>query len=317
MKKTVNLTRREFLELSAAFCDGRRRACTSPQTPMPAPPARGCSSPIPSHPPEAATGRAANRCPCRKGSCAGRAQGSVPHPREPVRDRGSRRRILPAEERVRRASGTGLQQMALDALWYIDPDAGVDGVWDNALAAEKPIYNTDFTEMTVKLRKGIYWSDGVEFTADDLIYTVDIQRRPRHGLHRPVLRQYATSMEQPDNYTVVFKLTKSNSRFHGLHRALVRVLHDAQARVREGGDPVAFKFNPPVSLGAYTLKDFDPNGNWYLWQRREDWQRTSVARFGMPVPSTQCTLRLARATRRSLPRPPKTWTSSTTSPRRA
>ncbi|MDY0095315.1 MAG: ABC transporter substrate-binding protein, partial [Candidatus Vecturithrix sp.] len=27
----------------------------------------------------------------------------------------------------------GLQQIALDTLWYIDPDAGIDGVWDNAL----------------------------------------------------------------------------------------------------------------------------------------------------------------------------------------
>ena len=65
-------------------------------------------------------------------------------------------------------ASTGLQQIALDALWYIDPDAGVDGVWDNALAAEKPIYNDDFTQMTVKLRPGCHWSDGVEFTADDL-----------------------------------------------------------------------------------------------------------------------------------------------------
>lgn len=44
---------------------------------------------------------------------------------------------------------------------------GIDGVWDNALAAEPPIYNDDFTQMT-KLREGIYWSDGVEFS-DDLI----------------------------------------------------------------------------------------------------------------------------------------------------
>ena len=66
----------------------------------------------------------------------------------------------------------GFQQLALDALWYIDPDAGIDGVWDNSAAAEKPIYNDDFTQMTVKLRQGLYWSDGVEFTADDLIYTV-------------------------------------------------------------------------------------------------------------------------------------------------
>ena len=83
-------------------------------------------------------------------------------------------RIVPADDFNRWRPGTtipasGLQQVALDALWYIDPDQGVDGVWDNALAAEKPIYNKDFTEMTVKLRKGIYWSDGVEFTADDLL----------------------------------------------------------------------------------------------------------------------------------------------------
>ena len=63
----------------------------------------------------------------------------------------------------------GLQQLALDTLWYIDPESGLDGAWDNSLAAEKPQYNADFTEMTVKLRQGIFWSDGVEFTADDVV----------------------------------------------------------------------------------------------------------------------------------------------------
>ena len=50
--------------------------------------------------------------------------------------------------------------------------------------------------------------------------------------------------------------------------------------MKRRADPLAFKFNPPVSLGAYTLKDFDPNGKWYLWQRREDWKKTSVALLG-------------------------------------
>ena len=106
--------------------------------------------------------------------------------------------VLPADDfnRWRRGSNTystGFQQLALDALWYIDPDAGVNGVWDNALAAEKPIYNADFTQMTVKLRQGLYWSDGVEFTADDLFYTVDVQMKTPgfnytgqfHGQYRP------------------------------------------------------------------------------------------------------------------------------------
>jgi len=67
----------------------------------------------------------------------------------------------------------GLHQLAMDTFWYIDPDYGIDGAWDNSLATEKPLYNDDFTQMTVKLRDGIYWSDGVEFTADDVVYTIE------------------------------------------------------------------------------------------------------------------------------------------------
>src|SRR5215475_8918866 len=72
---------------------------------------------------------------------------------------------------------TGLQQLAMDTLWYIDPQHGLDGVWMNSLAADKPVYNADFTEMTVKLRSGIYWSDGVEFTADDLVFTTELHMK--------------------------------------------------------------------------------------------------------------------------------------------
>src|SRR3954451_22519488 len=73
------------------------------------------------------------------------------------------------------SQSNGLQQAALDTLWYIDPESGLDGVWDNSLASDKPQYNADFTEMTVKLRNGIFWSDGVEFTADDVVATVMTQ----------------------------------------------------------------------------------------------------------------------------------------------
>src|SRR6476659_10971459 len=67
---------------------------------------------------------------------------------------------------------TGLHQLAMDTFWYIDPQRGIDGVWMNSLASDKPIYNADFTEMTVKLRSGIFWSDGIEFSADDVVATV-------------------------------------------------------------------------------------------------------------------------------------------------
>jgi peptide/nickel transport system substrate-binding protein len=195
--------------------------------------------------------------------------------------------VQPADDFNRWRSGysgswvCGLQQLALDALWYIDPDAGVNGVWDNALAAEKPIYNADFTQMTVKLRQGLYWSDGVEFTADDLYYTVDIAMKTKGLSNNGLFTGNIDKLEQPDKYTVIFHLKAPNSRFHSAFTVRWGATYMMPKHIFEKeADPVAFKFNPPVSLGAYTLKDHDPNGKWFLWERREDWQRTSVALLG-------------------------------------
>lgn len=199
-------------------------------------------------------------------------------------------RVTPADDFNRWRPGTatystGLQQIALDALWYIDPDAGIDGVWDNALAAEKPIYNDDFTQMTVKLREGIYWSDGVEFTAEDLVYTVETLKATAGMNYNGQFNKYVASVEMPDKYTVVFNLAEPNSRFHGLFTVRWSACFMMPKHVFEQqSDIVAYTFNPPVSLGPYVLKDYDPQGDWYLWERREDWERTSLARFGMPAP---------------------------------
>ena len=74
---------------------------------------------------------------------------------------------------------TGLHQLMMDTLWFIDPNQGIDGVTHNALAAGPPEYNEDFSEMTVNLRDNIYWSDGEQFTADDVVFTVETQMNTR------------------------------------------------------------------------------------------------------------------------------------------
>ena len=179
---------------------------------------------------------------------------------------------------------TGLQQGAMDTFWYIDPDSGIDGVWDNSLASEKPIYNADFTEMTVKLRKGIYWSDGVEFTADDVIYTIETHMKTNGLRYSAQVQINVASIEKKDDYTVVFHLKKPNSRFHAMFTVRFTALWMMPKHIFEGKDPLKYDFNPPVSLGAYTLKNYDPNGQWFIWQKRDDWKRTTVARYGEPGP---------------------------------
>ncbi len=179
---------------------------------------------------------------------------------------------------------TGLQQLAMDTFWYIDPDHGLDGVWDNSLASEPPIYNKDFTEMTVKLRPGIYWSDGNEFTSDDVLFTIKTHLETKGLVWSAPVQLNVDSVSAPDKYTVVFKLKKPNSRFHALFTVRWNAMWMMPKAAFEGKDPLKFDFNPPVSIGAYTLRGFDPNGQWFTWQKREDWKRTSLGRFGEPGP---------------------------------
>ncbi len=180
---------------------------------------------------------------------------------------------------------TGLHQLAMDTFWYIDPNRGINGVWDNSLAADKPVYNANFTEMTVKLRKGIAWSDGVEFTAADVVYTIETHLATKGLRWSAPIQINVASIAAPDLYTVVFKLKKPNSRFHALFTVRWNAMWMMPKHIFEkAGDPLKFAFNPPVSLSAYTLNSFDPNGKWFVWQRREDWQKTTLARFGQPGP---------------------------------
>jgi hypothetical protein len=64
-----------------------------------------------------------------------------------------------------------------------------------------------------------------------------------------------------------------------------RDLDHAKACVREK-DPAKFDFNKPVSLGAYVLNSYDPDGKWYIWQLRDDWQRTTIRALRQAVPNT-------------------------------
>ena len=149
---------------------------------------------------------------------------------------------------------TGLHQLGMDTFWYIDPEKGIDGVWENSLATEKPIYSADFTEMTVKLRRGIYWSDGVEFTADDVVYTIQTHMKTNGLRWSAAVQVNVAEVSAPDTNTVVFKLKKPNSRFHALFTVRWNAMWMMPKHVFEKqADPGKFAFDPPVTLGAYKL----------------------------------------------------------------
>jgi peptide/nickel transport system substrate-binding protein len=165
------------------------------------------------------------------------------------------------------------QGLIYDTLWYLDQQTGE---WINSLAAEKPQYNQDATEMTVKLRQGVMWSDGVEFTADDLVYTVNTLKNNPGMLWSAEMKLYVKDVVKKDNYTVVFTLNEPNIRFHTFFTARYNAVYMMAKHVWEKAqDPKTFTNFPPVSLGAYVFQEADPNGFWELFKRRDDWQKTT------------------------------------------
>lgn len=184
---------------------------------------------------------------------------------------------------------TGLQQLVLDTLWYIDPDAGIEGATQNgiynSLASGPWQYNADFTKMTAPLREGILWSDGKPFTSADVAFTVDLQMRTPGMIWSSTFANQVQSIETPDTKTVIFNLKKPNSRFHTLFSVRWNACWIMPKHVFETvKDPLTFDFNPPVGLGAYTLNSFDPNGTWFIWDKRPDWNKTPMGLVGEPKP---------------------------------
>ncbi len=67
--------------------------------------------------------------------------------------------------------------------------------------------------ITYHLRKGVKWSDGAPFTADDVVWTYHAIMNPANNITSRLGWDDIVSADEPDKYTVVFHLKKPFSPF--------------------------------------------------------------------------------------------------------
>jgi peptide/nickel transport system substrate-binding protein len=159
--------------------------------------------------------------------------------------------------------------------------------WSNLTAEHIPWlatgynYNSDFTQVTVKMRDGVAWSDKTPFTADDVVYTFEMLRQNGEGkqdlFFATDIASVLKSTEKIDDHTVLFTLKQRDPRF---------VLRTLTVKLNAGifivpkhtfattGDPASFSnYNAaggiPVGTGAYRVADAAPER--ILLDRRDDW----------------------------------------------
>ena len=179
------------------------------------------------------------------------------------------------------ASVIGVSQLCLDALWYTDYVHGKD--WPIVAAEYPPKYEDDYSKVIVKIRKGIYWSDGVEMTAEDWVFGIEYalknENSPQHAFANAwIKRAYVI-----DRYTFAIELKRPSPYFHYYFVVLgpgiynwVMPKHYFEKKGLSIEEIHADKFNPPVCIGPYVLEAYDPAGTWFLWKRRDDWYRSSI-----------------------------------------
>ncbi len=177
----------------------------------------------------------------------------------------------------------GTQNLANEPLWSVDFASGeiIPGLADG-----DPVYNEDFTSLTIPLREGVTWSDGEPFTSADVVFTVETIIANEGFNDNSYFVENVKSVSAPDDHTVAFELKISNSRFHTKFLDRWGCTWIMPKHIWESvDDPVNFEFNPFVGAGPYKLHSYDPSGFWTIWEKRADWENSPTGiMFGEPVP---------------------------------
>lgn len=179
----------------------------------------------------------------------------------------------------------GQWQVNLESLFYLNLETGELEPW----LAESFEYNDDYTEVTVHLREGVEWSDGVPFTADDVVFTVNMMRDTDGLYWSGEMQQWVESVEAVDDHTVKFTLTGTHPRFM-LDYFGVRawdVLFVIPKHIWEGQDPSTFSNYDmekgwPVGTGPYRLVRSTETET--VWDLRDDYWASQIGFANLPKP---------------------------------
>ncbi|WP_426990373.1 ABC transporter substrate-binding protein [Pseudarthrobacter sp. Y6] len=182
----------------------------------------------------------------------------------------------------------GLVQAVYEPLFITNVKTGELEPW----LANSATANASFDVWTLVLKKGIKWSDGKDYTADDVVYTFNLLTSGT-GLQTSVPLAKGVTATAKDALTVEFTLPKADPQFAGnlfgtglaskAFTVLPKHIWEAQADVATFTNFDIAK-GYPVGTGPYKLTGTSPNT--FSYERRDDWWGVSGGLGQLPAPKT-------------------------------
>ena len=156
--------------------------------------------------------------------------------------------------------------------------------------AESLTPNEDHSVWTLKLRPGITWHDGTPFTADDIVFSTELQMGNEALGQHFAYQEWIESVVKVDDLTVIYNLKKPNVRFK-LERFsdnICGVDYFVPKHIWENvEDPATFKNfdlekGLPMGTGPYKLAKVTQNET--IWVRNDNWWAAEIGLKKLPEP---------------------------------
>lgn len=180
----------------------------------------------------------------------------------------------------------GVRELCMGFLWETDTGKGVS--YPEVAAGMPDVLNDNHTQFRIKVRQDLKWSDGVAFNIDDVIYTLEEMKKDAAKLTNSNVTQinnYVKSFKKVDDFTMELETVNPAydiTIFLGVETWASKLTIVPKHVYEKQADVSTFRNTSPVCLGPYTLKEFDPNGYWAVWQKRDDWKNSSWGWYGEP-----------------------------------
>ncbi len=182
----------------------------------------------------------------------------------------------------------GYHQALIEPLFMLNFESGEIEPW----LALSMTANDTLDEWTLALRPGVQWSDGMPFTAADVVFTVEMLLDNAPSLlYSAALGQWLERVEQVDELTVRFFLKEPNPRFQ-LDYFSIKIYNSVYIvpkHIWHDKDPLTFKnYDPqkgwPVFTGPYRLHGFTETE--FSYTRNDDWWGAATGWKPLPEPET-------------------------------